>query len=147
MKRLLILFLFAVSCAPKSTDKENTLSQISDPEVMKYAVEGKRIYENHCGNCHQNNGEGLGNLIPPLKDADYFKENIHRAVWIMKHGQEGEIIVNGQKYNQPMPASPRLTPLEIAQISTYLYNIWGSKEGLITSSNVEFYLREKPDFD
>ncbi|PZX50464.1 mono/diheme cytochrome c family protein [Algoriphagus ratkowskyi] len=146
MKKLLIVLLLAVACSPKSTSEENTLAQIEDPEVMKYAVDGKTIYENHCGNCHQSDGTGVGNLIPPLRDADYFQANIHRTVWIMKHGQEGDVIVNGQVYNQPMPASPKLTPLEIAQISTYLYNIWGMSEGKITSSQVEKYLQQKPDF-
>tara|TARA_R110002020_G_scaffold313507_1_gene528739 strand:- start:41 stop:256 length:216 start_codon:yes stop_codon:yes gene_type:complete len=71
---------------------------------------------------------------------------VHRTVWIIKHGQEGEIVVNGQVYNQPMPASPQLTPLEISQISTYLYNIWGMNKGKITSKEVEKYLQEKPTF-
>lgn len=146
MRKLLIVLLVAVSCSPKSTNEENTLAQIADAEVMKYAVDGKTIYENHCGNCHQHDGTGVGNLIPPLRDADYFQASIHRTVWIMKHGQEGEIIVNGQVYNQAMPASPKLTPLEISQISTYLYNIWGMNEGKITSQQVEKYLMEKPEF-
>lgn len=148
MKGLIFLMLpiFFFACAPKSSNEENTLAKISDPEVMKYAIAGKTLYENHCGNCHQSNGEGLGNLIPPLKDSDYFKASIHRSVWIMKYGQKGEITVNGKIYNQEMPASPRLTPLEISQISTYLYNIWGLEEGKITSSDVEKYLKTKPEF-
>ena len=141
----LLFFSIILSCAPKSSNEENTLAGISDPEVMKYAIAGKTLYENHCGNCHQNNGEGLGNLIPPIKDSDYFKASIHRSVRIMKYGQEGKIIVNGQEYDQAMPGSPRLTPLEISQISTYLYNIWGLNEGKITSSDVEKYLKTTPE--
>lgn len=147
MKRLAgfaILFL-AFSCAPKSSSETNTLAQISDPEVMKFAIPGKQLYENHCGNCHQADGKGLGKLIPPLRDADYFKASIHRTVWIIRHGQKGEILVNGEKYNQAMPANPNLKPLEIAQISTYLYNIWGMNEGVILSSDVENYLKNAPD--
>lgn len=139
----LVALLF--SCAPKASDEENTLAQISDPEVMKYAVNGKRLYENNCGNCHQNDGKGLGKLIPPLRDSDYFKESMHRSIWIMKYGQKGEIIVNGESYNQAMPANPNLTPLEISQISTYLYNIWGMNEGEISSSQVEKYLKVRPE--
>lgn len=142
---LLGILLIAFSCAPKSSNEENTLAQISDPEVMKFAISGKTIYENYCGNCHQADGKGLGKLIPPLQDADYFKSSVHRTVWIIRHGQEGEIIVNGEKYNQAMPANPNLKPLEIAQITTYLYNIWGMEEGVITSSDVEEYLKTKPE--
>ncbi|MCE7054360.1 cytochrome c [Algoriphagus sp. AGSA1] len=146
MRNYLIFLLLAVACNTKYSREENTLAQIEDHEVMKYAVEGKTIYEKHCGNCHQNDGMGLGKLIPPIKDSDYFQASVHRTVWIMKHGQEGEIEVNGQRYNQPMPANPQLTPLEISQISTYLYNIWGMNEGKITSKQVEKYLQEKPGF-
>ncbi|MCS5491876.1 c-type cytochrome [Algoriphagus limi] len=140
------LFLaLIVACAPKSTQEENYLSEISDPEVMKYAIHGKTLYENYCGNCHQNDGKGLGKLIPPLRDADYFRESMHRTVWIMRHGQTGEITVNGEKYDQAMPPNTALKPLDIAQITTYLYNIWGMEEGVITSSQVEEFLKSKPD--
>lgn len=142
---LMAFSLLVFSCAPKSSSEENTLAQIGDPEVMKFAIAGKTLYENYCGNCHQSDGKGLGKLIPPLRDADYFKASIHRTVWIMRHGQNGEITVNGEKYNQAMPANPSLKPLEIAQIATYVYNIWGMEEGVITSSDVEDYLKTKPE--
>lgn len=146
MRKLAIagFFILAFGCAPKSSSEENTLAQISDPEVMKFAISGKTLYENYCGNCHQSDGKGLGKLIPPLRGADYFKESVHRTIWIMRHGQNREITVNGQKYNQAMPANPNLKPLEIAQIATYVYNIWGMNEGVITSSDVEEYLKNKP---
>ena len=54
---------------------------------------------------------------------------------------EGEIIVNGITYNQKMPALDYLTDLEIAQITTYLYNIWGNKKGVIRAKDVNEYLK------
>ena len=75
----LLLLTILGSCSPKASSEENTLAQISDPEVMKFAVNGKRLYENYCGNCHQADGRGLGKLIPPLRDSDYFKASVHRA--------------------------------------------------------------------
>ena len=150
MRKLLILVLLAVgaiSCSTKSTDKEATLATISDPEIMKYAIAGKTLYENNCANCHQSNGSGLGKLIPPIRDADYFKASVHRTVWIIRHGQQGDITVNGQIYNQAMPPNPQLRPLEIAQITTYLYNIWGNSEVIISSSQVEKYLKTAPELN
>jgi len=146
--RFFVIFVcvFATfSCAPKSSNDENALAQISDPEVMQFAIPGKALYENYCANCHQSDGGGLGKLIPPLREADYFKASVHRTVWIIRHGQKGEILVNGEKYNQAMPANPNLKPLEIAQITTYLYNIWGMNEGVITSSDIEGHLKTKPE--
>lgn len=146
--RITVIFaclILAFSCAPKSSNEENTLAQITDPNVMKYAISGKTLYENYCGNCHQSDGKGLGKLIPPLRDSDYFRTSVHRTAWIIRYGQTGEITVNGEKYNQAMPANPTLKPLDIAQITTYLYNIWGMNEGVITASEIEDYLKNKPE--
>jgi cytochrome c551 len=140
----LLVLGYCFSCSPKPSSEENTLAQIADPEVMKYAFTGKTLYENYCANCHQADGKGLGKLIPPLRDSDYFKESIHRTIWIIRHGQEGPIVVNGEEYNQKMPANPQLKPLEIAQITTYLYNIWGMEKGVISAPEVEKYLQSRP---
>ena len=141
---VIFLGLLTVSCAPKASSEANSLAQISDAEVLLFAIPGKELYENYCANCHQKDGTGLGKLIPPLRDADYFKADIHRTVWIMKHGKAGEIIVNGQVYNQAMPANPNLSPLDLAQIATYLYNSWGMNEGVIDAPRVEQYLKNPP---
>lgn len=139
-----ILFSFGVfGCGPEKDKLDRDLSDIKDAKVLQYAIEGKILYENYCGNCHQNNGGGLGKLIPPLKGSDYMKEDIGRTVSIIKNGLKGEILVNGQVYNQPMPANSHLTNMEIAQITTYIYNIWGNEEGIIDAKKVEKYLNEK----
>lgn len=141
---LIFLGLIVSSCSPKTSTEENTLAQISDAKVLQFAIPGKELYENYCANCHQKDGRGLGKLIPPLRDADYFKTDIHRSIWIMKHGKAGEILVNGQVYNQAMPANPNLSPLDLAQIATYLYNSWGMNEGVIDAPRVEQYLKNPP---
>jgi len=140
----LLFGLIAVSCSPKASGEASNLAQISDARVLQYAIPGKELYDTYCANCHQKEGTGLGKLIPPLRDADYFKASIHRSIWIMRNGIKGPLVVNGQEYNQPMPANPYLKPLEIAQIATYLYNSWGMKEGVIDAPRVEVYLRNPP---
>ncbi|SNS64972.1 Cytochrome C oxidase, cbb3-type, subunit III [Belliella buryatensis] len=134
------LILTATSCGTEKDPLDKGLSDIKDSKVMQYAIEGKILYENYCANCHQTDGIGLGKLIPPLRGSDYMLEDIGRTVHIIKYGLKGEIIVNDQKYNQPMPANPQLTNMEIAQIVTYLYNIWGSNKGVIDSKEIENYL-------
>jgi cytochrome c551 len=127
-------------------DSEKGLADIRDTKVMQYAIEGKTIYEKLCANCHGNDGKGLGRLIPPINGADYFKEDIGRTVRIIKNGQEGSIRVNGVEYNGVMPANPKLTTIEIAKLTTYLYNIWGESRGVISPSTIEEYLNEKGSF-
>ena len=132
-------------CAPEKDKIDRELSDIKDPKVLQYAIEGKILYENYCANCHQNDGTGLGKLIPPLKGSDYMENDPGKTVRIIKHGLRGEITVNGQLYNQPMPANPNLTNMEIAQIVTYIYNIWGNEAGVVDGKKVAEYLETKKE--
>lgn len=137
-----VFFTISSGCQTEPDKSGNSLKHISDTKVMQYALEGKILYGQHCANCHKDDGKGLGKLIPPLNPSDYMLADIGRTVRLIKNGMEGEIMVNGNAYNQAMPANLKLTNIEIAQISTYLYNIWGNEKGLISISQVEFYLDE-----
>ena len=48
--------------------------------------------------------------------------------------------VNGILFNEPMPGTPHLTNLELAEVTTYIYNAWSHKKGMITVSEVETVL-------
>ncbi|KEO74423.1 c-type cytochrome [Anditalea andensis] len=122
--------------------KSPSLSHIKDTKTKQYAVEGKNLYEKNCANCHQTDGSGLGRVIPPLAHSDYMKDDISRTVKIIKHGLRGEITVNGVVYNQNMPSNPHLTNMEIAQITTYIYNIWGDHTGVIDANQVADFLKD-----
>lgn len=139
MKISVWAFLFSLTllaCGNKG-EGTSTIQDIEDLKTKQYAINGKEIYDRLCANCHQTNGEGLGRLIPPLAGSDYMKEDLGRTIRLIKYGLTGEIIVNGISYNQPMPPNPQLTSMEIAEITTYIYNVWGLQEGLITVQEVE----------
>ncbi|MDX1629627.1 MAG: cytochrome c [Fulvivirga sp.] len=142
MIRLVIIFFLIttlLACTGKS--KQENLSHSDAVKLEQYLVEGEKLYTTYCANCHQANGEGLANLFPPLKDSDYMEENFEKVLCSMKYGLQGEIVVNGKTYNQAMPGIPTLTPLEIAEIATYIYNTWGDKRGIIPVKNVENKLK------
>lgn len=96
----------------------------------QYMVEGERLYQQHCSNCHQLNGEGVGKLFPPLAKSDFMEDNLNTVVCLIRNGIDGELAVNNIVYNQPMPGVTELTNLEVAEITTYIYNAWGSEEGM-----------------
>jgi len=137
----LILICFS-SCEGDEEGESPSLKHIKDTKTMQYAIEGKILYEKNCSNCHQSDGTGLGRVIPPLADSDFMKEDVGRTVRIIKHGLRGEIIVNGVRYNQNMPGSPHLTNMEIAQITTYIYNVWSDTTGVIDANQVSNYLKD-----
>ena len=90
----------------------------------------------YCNSCHMENGQGLGRLIPPLAKSDYIVENRATLPRILKYGLNGPVTVNGVEFNQPMPANPKLTDLEIAEILTYVGNTWGNKMDSFTLEEV-----------
>ncbi len=143
----IIALLFFVSCQAEKDNQSNTLADISDTRILQYAIPGKTLYENHCANCHQKDGSGLGKLMPPINSSDYMTEDVGMTIRIIKYGIKGEIVVNDIKYNGIMPANPELTNLEIAQIATYIYNVWGNDTGLIDANQVEKIITDRAGFD
>lgn len=137
-------FIVLVLAACTSQNESAAVSELSTTEKMhfkQYVVYGQQLYKQHCSNCHQEDGSGLGRLIPPLAKADYMLKNISRTVCTIKFGIAGEIFVNGESYNQKMPANNQLTDLEIAQITTYILNSWGNEKGYVSVKEVSGYLR------
>ena len=105
------------------------LSSCQNPEEIKrekYITEGIRLYQLNCTNCHQKDGAGLGALYPPLANSDYLA-NKNVVICLIRNGQRGPIVVNGKRYNRVMPALVQLSDLEVAEITTYLYNKWGNE--------------------
>jgi mono/diheme cytochrome c family protein len=106
-------------------------------EFQRYYNGGKILYEKHCQNCHSAKGEGLSNLIPPLTDPVYLKNNKHTLACMVKYGiNETIITVNGKAYEGAMPATD-LAPVDIAMVLTYVTNSFGNKMGVIRAENVE----------
>ncbi len=131
----LFVFIFSVS----------TLSSCQSEEKIKleqYYIGGKELYELNCANCHQKDGKGLQNLYPPIAGSDYLKDK-EKVIYIIKNGLSGEILVNGKKYNQPMPGNNQLTNLDIAEIATYIYNEWNGETKITEVKEVEKVLNNK----
>lgn len=120
-----------------------SLSSCQSEEKVKleqYYIGGKEIYEQNCANCHQKDGKGLQNLYPPIAGSDYLKDK-EKVILLIKNGISGEIIVNGKKYNQPMPANNQLQNLDIAEVVTYIYNEWKIESKITETETVEKILK------
>ena len=103
----------------------------SSAKFRQYYVHGEQLYEKHCSNCHQTDGSGLRRVYPPLNTSDYMKNNFNEVVCLIRYGKRGELFVNGQQFNQTMHGISNLTDIEIAEITTYIYNTWTHERGLI----------------
>ncbi|MBO3699003.1 cytochrome c [Roseivirga sp. E12] len=133
---LLITFIFMGCGSGTKSDNEDVHSRLDTKGLQQFS-NGKQLYTRYCQNCHMENGEGLGTLIPPLKDSDYLLNDVAGSARTIKYGLKGPIKVNSIDYNQPMPANPDLTSLEIQELLIYISNAWGNKAEPITLEAVE----------
>lgn len=109
---------------------------VPDTKLRQYLVEGERLYVAKCSNCHQRDGGGLRRVYPPVAASDYLDDHFEQVICGMKYGLQGEITVNGVKYNQGMPGDLSLTELELAEIATYIYNTGGRERGIVEVAEI-----------
>lgn len=129
VKFCIIMMVVVSSCGSDSNSGDNSAP------TKTVVVSGKDVYNRTCVACHQPNGQGLPGSFPPLAKSDYIsnKENTIRQVL---KGSSGEITVNGNKYNNTMPAQ-MLSDDEIAAVLTYVYGNFGNNGGTVTPDEVK----------
>jgi len=121
-----LLLLFFVSTAFTTQD-----------DALKQSMErGAGEYQGVCLACHMDSGQGIAGVFPPLAKSDYLMADTDRAIKSLIQGLQGEIVVNGSKYNQVMPASG-LDDQAIADVLNYVMNSWGNEaEAMVTKKKV-----------
>ena len=97
---------------------------------------GRRFFTLICAACHQPDGQGRPNVFPPLAGSDFLNADKNRAIQTVIFGRHGEVVVNGQKFNNTMPALP-LTDQDIANVLTYVYNSFGNSGLEVTPEEVK----------
>ena len=99
-------------------------------------ADGKVIYAKTCVACHQAQGQGMEGAFPPLAKSDFLNADVDRAIDIVLHGKQGEVTVNGKKYNSVMTPQP-LSVQEVADVLTYVYNTWDNSKKVVTPEMVQ----------
>ena len=128
IRKTILSLVFVSSICWLAIAQEDTLQQ-----SMK---RGEEVYSANCATCHMPEGEGVEAAFPPLAKTAYVKDAT-RAINIVLKGQEGEITVNGKKYNVPMAALSQLTDQQIADVLNYVRNSWGNKNPMIKAAQVK----------
>ena len=105
---------------------------------------GHRIFSTICAACHQPTGRGVPNVFPPLAGSDFLNADKNRAIKIVINGRQGELVVNGQRFNNTMPKFP-LTDQEIANALTFVYNSFGNAGIEVTPEEVATLRAQPPD--
>ena len=99
-------------------------------------VAGEGVFKSNCAACHGMKGEGVPGAFPPLAKSDFLMADKARAITIIANGLQGEVVVNGEKYNSVMPALG-LVDEDIANVATYVRNSFGNKGEMVTTDEVK----------
>ncbi|MBC7561896.1 MAG: cytochrome c [Gemmatimonadaceae bacterium] len=95
-------------------------------------------YGELCASCHQQAGEGIENVFPPLAGSDWVTGRAIVPIAIVLHGLEGEIEVRRKKYNGAMMAwGGVLNDEDLAATLTYTRSQWGNRATPITAAQVK----------
>jgi nitrite reductase (NO-forming) len=121
--------LAPVAAAAQASQK-GTLTRAQQAEA------GGVLFKGTCSTCHQENGQGLADVFPPLAKADFLTSNPSRAIEIVLNGLTGPVTVNGKQYDSVMPPMSQLNDDEVANILTYVLNSWGNEGPAITAAQV-----------
>jgi len=105
---------------------------------------GKQVFMQTCFVCHQFDGKGIPNQIPPLAGSDFLMADAERSIRIVLQGQSGELTVNGKTYNGTMVPLNNLSDEEIANVLTYVRNNWGNSGDAISIDKVRRMRSEAP---
>jgi mono/diheme cytochrome c family protein len=127
-KTVLVLALSLLSMISQAQKKSTPASNM---------VTGEKIYKQHCMTCHQADGSGAQNMIPPLIKTDYVLGPKAPIIKILLNGMKGEIKVNGDIYAGEMPSQDTLKDSEIAAVLTYVRKSFGNNASVVTMNDVK----------
>ena len=98
---------------------------------------GRNVYVQHCQTCHQVDGGGAQNMIPPLIKTEYVLGDKPRLIKTIINGMKGEMKVSGVMYGNEMPAQAVLTDHEIAAVLSYVRKSFGNNASPVTINDVK----------
>ncbi len=127
---IITIFIIAISLT-------ELLSNINKPYDISRA---EKLYIDQCSKCHRKNGTGIRRVYPPLKNADYIRNNsVEELLRGMIYGRSGRIVVNGVTYNGVMETEvdKTLSDYDIGLILTYVLWEFNDIKKIVTPEEVQ----------
>ena len=137
MQRIFLVFVvMMMSFTAVTAQTNNKLAAAS-------AARGKMVYLQRCMVCHQADGGGVPKLNAPLDGSTSVNSvNIAKLVKYIVKGLNDRIEIDGEFYENAMPAAADLKDQQIADVLTFIRCSWSNKAGPVTLAQVK-QLRSK----
>jgi len=132
MQRIFITVFVVLLCIAGAS------AQSSNKLVAASAARGKTIYLQRCMVCHQADGGGVPKLNAPLDGSSTVNStNLAKLVKYIVKGFNDRVEIDGEFYENAMPAAADLTDQQIADVLTFIRNSWTNKAGPVTALQVK----------
>jgi len=96
---------------------------------------GAVVYFENCASCHQGEGQGIEDEVPPLAQSDYLNEDKARAIQIVVNGLDEDVVVNGHEFANRMPALG-LSDDDLSNVLTFVFSQWGNSGQVVEPEEV-----------
>ncbi|MBU1334350.1 MULTISPECIES: c-type cytochrome [Devosia] len=108
---------------------------------------GAVLFEARCATCHQPNGVGVRNAVPPLMGSEFVAAAPQVMTQILLHGIDGPISVAGRQFNGHMPSFSSVLPdQEIAAIVNYARNRFGAPHSSQLAIDSDFVAEQRSKY-
>jgi mono/diheme cytochrome c family protein len=88
--------------------------------------------------CHQADGGGVPKLNAPLDGSSAVNStNLAKLVKYIVKGFNDRVEIDGEFYENAMPAAADLTDQQIADVLTFIRSNWSNKAGPVTALQVK----------
>lgn len=87
--------------------------------------------------CHQESGDGVPGLNPPLVKTAWVLGDKPKLINVILKGLHEPVEINGERYNNIMPANDFLSDQEISDVLTFVRNSFGNKASAVSAAEVK----------
>lgn len=115
----------------------STAASAQSKKPASAPTNGQKVYEQYCLTCHQVDGSGVQGLNPPLKQSPWVQGDKTRLINVILKGLQEPIEINGDTYDNVMPAHDFLSDKEVSDVLTFIRSSFGNKADAITSDDVK----------
>ena len=119
--------------------------EVSPQLAAELAQQGRQIYVNHCAECHQLNGRGVGEQYPPLagNPSIAMQPGTNAIRMVLLGGFQPGTKGNPRPYSMP-PFAQMLNDHDVAAVVTYIRQAWGNNAPAVSPSVVTRF-RQVPE--
>ena len=113
------------------------LAALQPQDVSGLLRAGRKLYEQHCADCHGSQGQGVAGVYPALAgNRAASMENTHNlGQAVLRGGFAPATAGNPRPYGMP-PFMMVLSDAEIATVLSYVRHEWGNTGGLVTEFDI-----------